>query len=217
MPIDWDDAPFWDMYPRLKAALSHIARTAVLYEREPEGGPRWDETSNPHEDPPDWYDESRSYYLLFVSSMDQRVKFATETAEPDEEGIERRLEGEGRIGYAVAVSLVAPFAAVRLDQLEIFENGSQSEPDIEPNIFDLDGRKLDSVDHYRELAGDEGCAVLSTLHCEIVRVLGECGVAVISEEDLDRPVRRLRASEDVVVTLPAKPLTVRDAFFFRSV
>ena len=41
--VDWDDAPFLDVCPKLKAALSRIRRGAVLYEREPEGGPRWDE------------------------------------------------------------------------------------------------------------------------------------------------------------------------------
>ncbi len=97
--VDWDDAPFWEVYPKLKAALSHIARSAIFYERAPEGGPRWGETSNPDEDPPDWHDESRSYCLFFVSSMDDRLTFATDTIEPNEEGVERRFQGEGRIGY----------------------------------------------------------------------------------------------------------------------
>jgi hypothetical protein len=94
---DWDDAPFWEKYPKLKAALSHIRRGAVLYEREPEGVPGCSETSNPDEDPPDWHDESRSYCLFFVSSIDERFRFETDTIEPDEEGIERRFQGEGRM------------------------------------------------------------------------------------------------------------------------
>lgn len=212
--IDWDDAPFWAVCPKLKAALSHIPRSAIFYEREPEGGPRWGETSNPDEDPPDWHDESRSYWLFFVSSTDERLTFATDTVEPDEEGVERRFQGEGRIGYVVAVSLVAPFAAVTLDQMEVFENGSRSEPDVEPHIFGLDGRKVDPEDHYRELVDGAAFAVLRTLRAEIVRVLGEFAVAVIPEEDLAYPVRWLRASEDVIV---GEPVTVRDAFFFRGV
>lgn len=47
MPADSDDAPFWEVCPRLKAALSHIPGGAVSYAREPRGGPRWGETSNP--------------------------------------------------------------------------------------------------------------------------------------------------------------------------
>lgn len=214
MLVDWDDAPFWKVYPKLKAALSRIRRGAVFYEREPEGGPRWSETSNPDEDPPDWHDESRSYGLFFVSSNDERLEFATDTIEPDEEDVERRFQGEGRIGHVVAVSLVAPFAVVTLDQMEVFENGSQSEPDIEPHIFGLDGRKLDPDDHYRELVDEAGFATLSGLRAEIVRILGKFAVVVIPEADLERPVRWLRASEDVVV---GEPITVRDAFFFRGV
>jgi hypothetical protein len=105
----------------------------VLYEREPDGGSRWGETSDLDEDPPDWHDEARSYCLFFVSSTDDRLKFATDTIEPDEEGVERRFQGEGRIGYVVAISLVAPFAVVAQDQLEVFENGSRSEsPTLSP-------------------------------------------------------------------------------------
>ena len=218
MPVDWDDAPFWEVYPQLKAGLSRIqrgaVRAAVCYEREPEGGPRWGEASNPDEDPPDWHDESRSYGLFFVSSMDQRLKFATDTIEPDEEGIERRFQGEGRVGYVVAVSLVAPFAVVTLDQMEVFENGSRSEPDVDPHIFGLDGRKVDPEDHYRELVDETGFTILKGLRAEIVGVLGKFAVDVIPERDLEWPVRWLRAREDVVV---GKPITVRDAFFFRSV
>src|SRR6266542_267654 len=208
--VDWDEAPFWEVSTKLKRALSHIPRSAIVYEREPEGGPRWGEASNPDEDPPDWHDESRSYGLFFVSSMDQRLKFATDTIEPDEEGIERRFQGEGRVGYVVAVSLVAPFAVVTLDQMEVFENGSRSEPDAEPHIFGLDGRKVNPEDHYRELVGAAVFGKLRTLRAEIVRVLGKFAVTVICEEDLDRPVRWLRAGEDVIV---GEPVTVRDAFF----
>lgn len=85
MPVDPAEAPFWKVYQKLKAALSHIRGGGVFYEREPKGGLRWHETSDPDEDPPDWQEESRSHHLFLVSSMDERLTFATETAEPDEE------------------------------------------------------------------------------------------------------------------------------------
>ena len=106
---------------------------------------------------------------------------------------------------------------VTLDEMEVFENGSQSEPDVEPHLFGLDGRKLDPEDHYRELVDEAGFTVLRILRAEIVRVLGEFALVVIPEGDLERPVPWLRASEEVVVGLAAEPLTVRDAFFFRGV
>jgi hypothetical protein len=117
----------------------------------------------------------------------------------------------------VAVSLVAPFAVVTLDQMEVFENGTQSEPDVEPHLFSLDGRKLDPEDHYRELVDEAGFTLLRNLRAEILRALGEFTVAIIPEEDLDRPVGWLRANEEVVVGLAGEPITVRDAFFFRRV
>jgi len=214
MSVDWDEAPFWEQYSKLRAALCHIPRSALVYEREPEGGPRWNESSNPDEDPPDWHDESRSYCLFFISSTDKRLTFVTDTVEPDEEGVERRFQGEETIGYVVAVSLVAPVGAVMLDQMEVFENGSRSEPDVEPHIFGLDGRKVNREDHYCELVERAVFGKLKTLRAEIVRVLGKFAFTVIPEEDLAQPVRWLRASDDVIAD---EPVTVRDAFFFRTV
>lgn len=75
-------------------------------------------------------------------------------------------------------------------------------------MFDANGRKVDPEVRYRELVGAAAFTVLEALRAEIVRVLGGFGMAVISERDLDRPVRGLRASEDVVV---GEPITVRDA------
>jgi hypothetical protein len=217
MLVDWDDAPFWELYPRLRAALSRIPAGRLLYEREPDGGPRWDETSNPDDDPRDWHDESRSYHLFFISPMDERFKIATDTIEPDEQDVEEQCEGEGRIGYAIAVSLVAPFTMMKLDEMEVFDNGARSDPDVEPHIFDREGRNVDPERYYLEFLGDEGFAVLKKLHAAIVRVLTARGIEVIAEEDLNQPVPWLRGSDDVVVGVAGEPITVRDALFFRSV
>jgi hypothetical protein len=87
-------------------------------------------------------------------------------------------------------------------------------PDVEPHIFGLDGRKVNPEDHYRELVDRAVFGKLRTLRAEIVRVLGKYGITVIPEEVLDRPLRWLRAREDVIV---GETVTVRDAFFVRSV
>ncbi len=216
MPANLDEAPFWDTYPKLKAGLSRIPASALLYEHEPQGGPHWGDGSNPEEDPPEWNEESRSYHLFFLSPLDDRFRFETETIEPDENDVERRLQGEGRIGCVVAVSLIAPFAAVGLDEMEVFENGSRSDPDVDPHIFGLDGQKLDMEEHYREMVDDEGLALLRKLRAKIVRVLTEFGVAVIPGVDLDKPVPWLRADDEVLVEHAGEPITVRRAFFFRG-
>lgn len=125
------------------------------------------------------------------------------------------MPGQGRIGYAVAISLMAPSAVVTVDQMAVFETGTQFEPDFGPYLFGPDGRALDPEDHYRELLDEAGFAVLRTLRAKIVHVLQRYRVTVIPKEDLDRPVRGLRAGEEVLVGAPGEPLTVRDAFFFR--
>jgi hypothetical protein len=109
--------------------------------------------------------------------------------------------------------MVAPFAVVALEQMEVFENGSRSGPGIEPHIFDLDGEKLDMEEYCREMVGDEGLAILRKLRAEIVAVLNDHEIAVIPEKDLDKPVPWLQAGLDVFLE---QPITVQNAFFFRG-
>jgi hypothetical protein len=215
--IDPDEAPFRDTYPALKARLSRISGSDLVYEREAKGGPRWDEGSNPHEDPPDWNEPARSYHLFFVSPSDRHCSFDAETLEPDEEGVERRFEGQGRVGHTVAVSLAAPFALVALNQYETFENGSRSEPGIELQVFDLEGRRLDAERHCLELFGEECMRILAEQRDRIARILKEHRLSVLPAEYLDSPLPWLRAGEDVLQGSTGEPLTVRDAFFFETV
>lgn len=217
MPVDMDHAPLWDVYPKLKARLSRIPGTAAaIYECEPQGGPSWGESLDRLEDTPDWDEESRSYYLFFLTLVDKRFQFETDILEPDENGVEQRFQGEGRIGCVVGISLVAPFAVVRLDEMEVFENGSRSEPDIEPHLFDLDGNKLDAEAHFREMIDNEGMSALRKLRNRVVAILNDYNLAVISEEDLDKPVPWLRAGQEVFLAGTGKPITVREVFFFHG-
>jgi hypothetical protein len=137
--------------------------------------------------------------------------------EPDEDGVERRFEGEGRVGHTVAVSLVAPFALVALNQYETFENGSRSEPGIELQVFDLDGKRLDAERHCLELFGKESMRILAQQRDRIACILKEHGLTVLPDEYLDRPLPWLRAGEDLLQGSTGEPLSVRDAFFFETV
>jgi hypothetical protein len=215
--IDVEEAPFWDTYPALKARLSRIHGSELVYERKAAGGPRWDEGSDPHEEPPAWSEPTRSYHLFFLSPSDPRYSFDTETIEPDEAGVEQRFDGQGRIGHTIAVSLVAPFALVALDEFETFENGSRSEPGVAGHLFDLEGKRLDLESHYLELFGEEAMRVLAKQRDKIARILKAHAISILPAEHLDAPVPRLRAGEDVLQGFTKEPLTVRDAFFFETV
>jgi len=122
-----DEAPFRDTYPKLKARLSRIPGSTMVYECEPDGGPQWNEGSDPEDDSAEWREGPRSYYRIFLSPDDEPFRFETDTMEPDDEGIERRVPGYGRIGCVVGISLIAPFAIVTLGEMEEFESGSRSE------------------------------------------------------------------------------------------
>lgn len=117
----------------------------------------------------------------------------------------------------MAVSLVASFALVALNEFETFENGSRSEPGTELQHFDLDGKRLDAEGHYLELFGKEGMRILAAQRRRIARILEDHGISVLPEEHLDTLLPWLLAGEDVLLGSTGKPLTVRDAFFFETV
>jgi hypothetical protein len=215
--IDPGEAPPWGSYSALKARLSCIPGSDLVYEREAEGGPRWNAGSDPREDPPGWSEPTRSYHLYFLSPSDPCCSFDTETLEPDEDGVERRFAGQGRVGHTVAASLVAPFALVALNEFETFENESRSEPGIDFQVFDLYGKRLAAARHYLELFGKEGMRILAAQRRRIARILEEHGIGILPEEHLDTPLPGLRAGEDVLQGSTGEPLTVRDAFFFETV
>jgi len=214
--IDLDEVPAWGSHSALKTRLSRIAGSELVHEHQAGGGPRWNEGSDPGEDPPDWSEPTRSYHLFLLSPSDPRCSFDTETVEPDEDGVERRFAGQGRVGHTVAVSLAAPFALVALNQFESFENGSRSEPGIDFQVFELDGKPVDAARHYLDLFGEEGMRILAEQRDGIARTLEDHGISVLPEEHLDTPLPGLRAGEDVLQGSTGEPLTVRDAFFFET-
>ncbi|HYB75145.1 MAG TPA: hypothetical protein VED18_17360 [Candidatus Sulfotelmatobacter sp.] len=112
---------------------------------------------------------------------------------------------------------MAPFAGVALNEFETFEDGSRSEPGIDLEAFDLDGKRLDAEGHYREMFGEETLRSLADQRDRIARTLEDHGISVLPDEHLDTPLPWLRAGEDVLQSSPGEPLTVRDAFFFETI
>lgn len=207
-----------DTYPRLQGALSRIEGATLLSERDPAGGPRWFDESDPDEDPPDWNEPGSSYCLFFIGSTDERLQFETEGTMTEEDGTERSLDGTGSAGCTVGVSLLAPFAVIALDDVEYYEDGSHTEPDIAPRVFDLDGKPRELDQHYQEMFEEEGLAALHDLRNRIAAALASLGIEVLGDDDLRKTVPWLKAGEDVAVE-PATPgggITVQDALFHRE-
>lgn len=218
--INLEACPLRETCSTLKGLRSRTPGSDLVFEREAAGGPRRREESDPDEDSPERDEPTRSYHLFFLSPKDRRYSFDTETLEPDDDGIEQRFAGQGRIGHVVAVSLVAPVALVAIDQFEVFESGSYSEPSAEGHLFDLDGTRLDMKRHYLGLFEEEGPLVMQGLTKQrekIARALQTFAISIIPERHLDTPVPELRAGEDVLTESKGRPLTVRDVFFFETV
>jgi len=94
MPRTGDEASFWEIHPKLERSFSCLKGVSLIYERKPQGGPHWNEGSDPDEDPPDWSENSRSYHLFFLSPNDSKFTYETEEERPKEEGFNREEFGE---------------------------------------------------------------------------------------------------------------------------
>ena len=218
MSIRFDESYLRDIYPKLKMELSRIEGAELSYERDAKGGPRGEESSDPEEDPPDWSEQCSSYNLFFVGLTDQRFQYEYESEEPDEDGNMHKVEGIGMIGCTVAVSLLAPYALIKLRCYERFEGGGETCPDIEHQIFSLEGGPIEMENHFRETMGEEAVQSIQALRATITKVLESFGITPLPREDEEKPVPRLQAGEEVFVGKEhtGKDITVQEALFFRE-
>jgi hypothetical protein len=172
-------------------------------------------------DPPVWVENLRSYDLLFLGLDGEQFTFEGELVEEDcdEEGeniVPVTVPSEGRIGCAVGISVIAPFAVVRYTQMEWADNGSYSHPDIWPSIFDLDGTETDIEAYYEELFLAEGLAALRKLREEIVRVLDMLGVRVLDDREMKTVVPELKPDSVMLEMGADEVVTVEKALFFET-
>src|SRR5437667_4087114 len=100
MPLDSDDSYFWDVYPKLKRDLSRIKDATLLYE-----------------DPPDFDEGSRSYYLFFIRPADEAFTIEVDGGGQDEDADLETVQDQSIIGCSVAISLIAPFVLRSLREL----------------------------------------------------------------------------------------------------
>lgn len=226
MTFDSEESYFRSLYRRLRRSLQRIEGARLLHEIEADGGPVWFEGSDSDEDPPDDITSSRSYHLFFVSPEGNAFTYETETEEIDEEALAETYEetgaieepmmtvpGLGHTGWSVAVSLLAPFAVLTFGDMEVFENGSTSEPQIESYAENFNGGCIDPEENFRKFAGEQAFEVLRELRGAITGILERYGISVLPKEEWSKPVKWLKAEQEILVD---KPICVLDAFFFEE-
>lgn len=230
MSFDSEESWFWQVRSNLARAFHRLDGARLLHEREAELVREWTDADD--DDSPCDCELSRSYHLFFVSPEDDAFAFKSsiETeAEPefgdDFENQESvggtqmiTMPGRGRTGWLVAVSLIAPFAAIALSDHTVFEDGSASEPAIERFAVADDGSPINPEDHFREVCGQGLFQKLERLRTCIVGILEKHGVTVLPETQWRKEVPWLRGDGDALVGDAVKqPVRVLDAFFFEGI
>jgi hypothetical protein len=215
LPADFDEIDADALYPGLRRRLAAVEGAGLAYEREPSNEPSWSDEDERWDDSPADLEHSRSYLLLFLAPADERFHYATEDTVEDEEGT-RTAAGTGTIGCTVAISLLAPVALVKFDDLEVFDDGGETLPEAGDNAFDLEGHPLDPNLHFRAMFGAEIVDALQILADRITAILTAQGVMVLSREQLESPVPGLVAGEETLIGDLGSGVTVREAFFFEQ-
>lgn len=228
MTFDSEESYFWDIHPRLTRAFQRVKGVRLLHELEADGGPIWWEDSDPDEDPPDDITHSRSYHLFFLSPEGEAFTFETETEAIDEEAMAEEFDetgwdnepmttvpGQGRTGWSVAVSLLAPFAVISLGDMATFEDGTTDEPALERYVQIEEGEKVDLEEDFRKSKGEQAFQVLQDLRDAISGILEKHGISVLPKEEWGKPVPWLRGGEEAFVGM-GHPIRVLDAFFFEG-
>jgi len=217
-----EDSYFESMRDDVRRALRGIQGTVLLFERPPEGRLHWSEGSDPKNDPPDWVEDPASYDLVFLGLEGAQFEFEGELEEDEapEGATEPRtilVPSAGRIGCAVGISIVAPFAVARFTEMEWTDTGSNTLPDIEPSLYELDGSEADMEAHYEELYLEAGIQALRNLRREVAAILLQFGIRVLAEDELKQPIPELQHDPERHVFDAGTRITVEDALFFRGI
>ena len=87
----------------------------------------------------------------------------------------------------MALSVLAPVALVKFDDMEQLDDGSEILPEVGDRIFDLDFKPVDLESHFRSRMGDEATQALKTLADRIATTLEAHGIRVLSKHELAMP------------------------------
>jgi hypothetical protein len=229
MAFDSDESYFHKVHATLSMAFARIPRTRLVSEREAEGGPAWWDDADPEEGLGAYTEPSRSYHVFFVSPDGEAFTYETEIeTEPEsladdfedadwaEDPPVELVSGEGRTGWVVAVSLLAPFAVVEFGDVATFEDGARDEAEIEPYALTADGKRIDLEEQFRKMKGEDAHRTLVALRTKISGILEKLGIAVLPAEEWRKPVSWLRGGEETLMGVEDKTVRVLDAFFFED-
>jgi hypothetical protein len=212
-----DEAYFHEIHGPLERDLRNIRGASLRWRTQDE-----QPDADLHEDdepPPS--DEWQSYYVFFLAPDDEAFHFDDETIGIEEreetpgEETDRVYSGEGWIGWAVGISLAAPYAVTNVCSYSCYEDGTISTPDVESLIYsDQTQQRVDTARYHRELVGREAFQTLEALRVEIAAILTKYRLRILDKAVLNLRVLGLKASEEVFLE---GSLRVQDAFFFRGV
>jgi hypothetical protein len=228
-PFDSDESYFHEVHATLSMAFARIPHTRLVSEREAEGGPAWWDDADHEEGLINYTEPSRSYHVFFVSPDGEAFTYETEI-ETEPESLAEDFEeadwgedppvelvpGEGRTGWVVAVSLLAPFAVVEFGDMATFEDGARDEAEIEPYVLTADGKRIDLEAQFRKMKGEEAYKTLVALRAKISGILETWGIAVLPAEEWRKPVPWLRGGEETLMGVEDREVRVLDAFFFED-
>jgi hypothetical protein len=212
-----EDSYLYDLASPLRDKLAKLHGAQLLYEREPEPELEWAAGDDPDEDIPLDRGLSASYHVFFLGLAGEAFRYPTEAEGETESGRSRTFAGEGRVGCALGLSVLAPLAVIRFSQLEHFDDGSQTLPDIWEYVYSLEGQPIDPEIHFQETFGSQVVRTLSGLRNRMAKTVESLGITVLPPAEACKPVPWLVAGEEAFVgTAIGKPsITVMDAFFFQ--
>jgi hypothetical protein len=203
--IDFDESYFWKEHLTIREKLQNIKGARLEYEREAEP-----ERNYPDDDELEEFstslDEPRSYHLFFVCPSDNCSHYETEAEMMNDDEEMEMVPGQGTIGCAVAVSLVARFAVMNIASEECFENGIVDVPDIVNQRGDFRGQ-----------IGDTGLKRLDRLQAKVAKILASHEIEILQPDTATILVPGLTGNGEVSAGVEGMPITVGDALFFREI
>ena len=229
--FDTWESYFHEIHDRVWSDLQRIRSASAFWETERSsrlGGEDddWDDDDADPDDLGEGSEEFQSYHVFFLSPGGEEFVYEDETqsyTDPDpgddeaSDPEEATVSGERTEGYAVAISLLAPVAAISWSSMAYFEDGSFDSPDVQPLGLgeEVGGQIADELEEdARPPLSKEAERKRERLRQAIAAVLEKHRIRLLDESVLGLPVPGLRPGEEVFMD---KPVRVFDAFFFRGV